>query len=267
MLVHDRVAFLGEAFDSLRAQGVDLEVVVADTSSGRSLEDAVRSASRGLKCKYVRLRREFEWPPHIGASWNTAVYSANGDHIAFLDDDDVKEPAFSSRMLRGLDESGTDIALCRALTLAEGEPPSPVFGRPTLNRDELIRGAAFSTTGQMLLRRRVFDCARFDESLPVSEDYDFLLQLAGKPHVIVDEPLARRRVHAGALSSHRDVVTPTQVALRRLLKKHGEIDGECSRCRGPVEPDPGHCDGGWHWKIRYVEGRWNLLCGKNWSCS
>ena len=252
MLTHNRLDFLPAAFESLRCQDAAVEVVVVD-SSDNPVRDAVEHCARDIQVIYLYERPVEPWPPFVSRLWNTGIDASTGDLIAFLDDDDMKHPQFCARMVGAL--GGSDVALCCGRTVhSDSSRDGRLFSTPSLDRGHLLAGGLV-TTGQMLLRRSVFDRVRFDSELPVSEDFDFALSLSegGFPYIILDEDLTYYRVHD--TSTSRDERTPpiTQIAMRRLLAKHGVIDDRCSRCRSPVN------FGAW-FIGRMVGGTWHMLC-------
>lgn len=228
------------------------------------MRDAVVDASRGIPLVYRHVR-QFSWPPYVGRQWNAAIGMSSGDYVAFLDDDDAKAPGFSRQMSAPLESDwSVDIVLCCGETI--DSISGRLFGTPSLERSVLLCGG-FVTTGQMLVRRNLFDRIKFDESLPVSEDFDFLLSLSSNDvkHVVLQDTLTYYRKHDSNITCDPRVGTTTPVALRMLLTKHGEIGTTCSRCGEPLQPIPEPeriTEGGWNWVVGKDGGsRWSIFCG------
>jgi glycosyltransferase involved in cell wall biosynthesis len=97
---HNRAELVGRAIHSVLTQTIPpLELVVVDDgSTDRTRSVVERYAAR---VRYVRQQNA-----GVAAARNTAVRHAQGDWIAFLDDDDVWKPEFLSRIGGAIDATG-----------------------------------------------------------------------------------------------------------------------------------------------------------------
>lgn len=111
MLTYNREKLVSRAIESILAQTyADFEFVIVDNGSS--------DASGAIADKYARsdsrIRVIHRDRGSIGAGRNTALDAANGEYIAFIDDDDWAEPDFLEFLLKLLEENDADISICGA---------------------------------------------------------------------------------------------------------------------------------------------------------
>jgi glycosyltransferase involved in cell wall biosynthesis len=94
--VHARVRFLGEALRSVAAQTfTDFDVLVADDSGSRAAAPAAGQFAGDQRFRYVDNQHTLG----IASSLRHALGMAAGEYIAILNDDDLWEPEFLSRLV------------------------------------------------------------------------------------------------------------------------------------------------------------------------
>lgn len=111
MLTYNREKLVSRAIESILAQTYkEFEFIIVDNgSSDRSGEIAEEYAKKDSRIRVVHRERG-----SISAGRNTALDAAQGDFIAFVDDDDWAEPDFLEFLLGLITESGADISICGA---------------------------------------------------------------------------------------------------------------------------------------------------------
>jgi glycosyltransferase involved in cell wall biosynthesis len=206
--VRDGALFIGDAIASALAQDpAPDEVIVIDDGSTDGTADVVRAVPG------VRLARQADLGP--AAARNHGVRLASGALLAFLDADDVWEPAktaLQTALLR--EESGLDAVVGHVQTTVDvgaggGAPVRRDAGRPVLH---LQLGAA-------LVRRAAFDrIGPFDERLRMGEDVDWFLRAKerGLRMRFHREVVLRRLLHDRNLTGDR---AATDLGLVRVLKR------------------------------------------------
>jgi glycosyltransferase involved in cell wall biosynthesis len=139
----------------------------------------------------------------IAATRNAGIDAAGGEWLAFLDSDDRWRPDKLDRQLKRLggvpgrawcygrsqliDEDGA------AVPQAAGAPWQPFEG---LFVDRILTTEAAVLSQTLLMPAGLARALRFDERLPLAEDYDFVLRLAAiAPGLVVDDVLAEIRLH------------------------------------------------------------------------
>ena len=126
MPVHDAEPFLRECLDSVRAQTMtDWECVCVDDGS-TDASAAVLDEYAARDSRFRVFRREHS---NAGAVRNFGMTRASGDHLAFLDSDDVFSPWMFETLLAKADETGADVVACPFRFFPDGTPP-PEFARP-----------------------------------------------------------------------------------------------------------------------------------------
>lgn len=235
--VYDRVDPLARALDSVLAQTVaDLEVVVVDDGSTAPVADLVE----GYEDPRVRYRRHPE-NRGVSAARNTGLDAARGDHVAFLDSDDVWRPAKLERQLDRLAAAGDDAVAvyCDAVThrsdALTGAVERLVPGRVGAEGGEelvpavLAMRVAFNPGSTLLVCGDVARDLRFDERFAMLEDLDYLLGVlrAGRL-VCVDEPLV------DLYETGYAAVETEERARTAFLDKHDETVAALERAGHPV---------------------------------
>ncbi len=186
--VFNGARFLAAALESVRAQTLAPSeiIVVDDGSSDGSAEVASRFPS-------VRVVRQENLGP--AAARNRAVAEAGGDHLAFLDADDLWKPEKLARQMAGLrarPELGWFV--CRHQFLLDEGEPRPRWAPDAEREAEMVAWLPSAT----LVRSDCFVLTKgFDESLRYGEDLDWFSRARdlGFQGGVVDEQLLIRRVH------------------------------------------------------------------------
>lgn len=177
---HHRANLLVRALESVKALGSEVEIVLcADEGSAET---------RQVAATHLRDRDLFLSLPGLrgpAGTRNAGLQFATGDWVAFLDDDDTMDISIRDSLLEQLsgdcvyytnyrkifeeiDETGTVREVRRVNKSTIRKPVSEIQ----------IRN--FITVTSFFAPRNIVSELRFDPSLSMSEDWDFLLQLYGK---------------------------------------------------------------------------------------
>lgn len=118
MLTYNREQFASRAIESILAQTCrDFEFIIVDNgSTDHSGEIADDYAAKDSRICVIHRERG-----NIGSGRNTGLDAAQGEYIAFIDDDDWAEPDFLAFLLKLIQESDADIAICGAADKAFDE--------------------------------------------------------------------------------------------------------------------------------------------------
>jgi glycosyltransferase involved in cell wall biosynthesis len=215
--VRDGEAYLAEAIESVLAQSrpCDQVIVVDNGSSDRSAEIARGFAPAVEVVREPRLG--------IGIARNAALRAARGDFVAFLDADDLWEPAKTALQLAAFEAEPR-------LQLVFGHVRQ--FVSPDL--DEAEAGALRIPTapqpglymGAMLARRTAIDAVGlWPEDVRVSDGLSFLLRAKelALGQTMLAETVTLRRVHGANHSIHnRTERTEFARHLKRSLDRRRE---------------------------------------------
>jgi GT2 family glycosyltransferase len=216
MLAEAVASVLGQTF-------VDYELIVVD--DGSTDGSAARLASFAGKLRIIRTAHR-----GVSAARNAGVSHSGGDYIAFLDSDDLWRPAKLARQFAYMKEN-PEIEICQTEEIwirnAVRVNPKAIHRKPA--GDVFFRSLELClvSPSAVMLRRALFErLGGFDESLPVSEDYDLWLRIAvAQPIGLLSEPLViKRGGHPDQLSrSIWGMDRYRVVALQKLLR--GGLNG------------------------------------------
>lgn len=213
---YNRASFLREALQSAAEQDhSDKEIIVVDDGSMDETENVVAEFS-GVK--YLKIK-------HAGVSKarNTGIEHSNGELIAFLDSDDLWLPGKLSTQVDYF-KKHPEISICQTeeIWVRNGKRVNPK------NIHKKHSGWIFERSiplcvvspSAVMIRKKVFeDVGRFDEEMPVCEDYELWLRFSLKYQVITlpDPKIVKRGGHADQLSKTWGMDIWRIYALKKLL--------------------------------------------------
>ena len=221
MPTFDRLQFLPAAIESVFAQTLtDWELIIADDGSG----EETRAYLRSIADPRVRVL----WMPHSGrpsVMLNAALREARGNHVAFLDSDDVWLPHKLERQVASLQRCPARRWSCTAFALidAAGRPLAAArAGWPAASgwvRDHLLTDAVIAMPSVVATRSLLEQAGPFDEALVMNYDGDLWLRFAELSELDgIDEPLTfvrRHGMHGGSdIIAWRDLRRVVEKALR-----------------------------------------------------
>ena len=221
----------------LRQTMADLEVIVSDDASKDHSLALVRSIMAADRRVRVIAGETNRGPAHCR---NRALELARGKWVAIVDSDDIVHPERFERLLAVAAQHDADIVADDLLLFHEdGGPPRLMLGEERRGsfgispRDWVLAGVDGSPAlGYLkpMIRADRLGQARYDESLRIGEDYDFVLRLllAGVRMVVAPEPFYLYRRHSTSIS-HRLSVQDMQVMVERqkaLAAAHEPLPAE-----------------------------------------
>ena len=203
---------LGKLLSSLEKQETenlfDYSIVVVDNDKSESARQTVQSHVQQLK---IAVTYVVEPEQNIALARNKAVENANGDYIAFIDDDEFPEQDWLLNLYEAVREFRADGILGPVKPYFEKAPPSWVIRgklceRESFRTGEVIQKPKYTRTGNVLLDKRLFADKEslFDPLLGKSggEDIDFFRRMMHKGHkfvwcneAIVSEIVPRERLY------------------------------------------------------------------------
>ena len=220
---HKRPEGLARLLASLRElqrpEGVALEVLVVDNDaagSGRAVFNTATAGWPGMPVRYV-----VEPQPGVGHARSRCATEAQGDWIAFIDDDEWAEPQWLAKLWQQQQRSGVDGVFGPVLSRFEAEPPAWLVASHLFDRPRHPSGMTLTwadcASGNVLFRRRLYaDVGGFDPAFAVSgaEDSDFFRRCIklGARFVWCDEAVAL------------EGIPPTRMT-RRWLRRRAYIGG------------------------------------------
>ena len=205
MAAYNVEPYLAAAMQSvLRQTFRDFELIVIDDGS----KDATHEIAQRIAAGDSRVKLLHKTNGGISSARNHALRECSGELIAFIDSDDMWDPAFLQAQVDVLtNHPEIDIVSGNGWVLGgpqSGRPARPVPDRrpePSLLSIIEDENAVFIMT---VFRRRVYETiGGFDEAIRTNEDYDFWLRAAAANFRFArnDRPLAHYRQRADSLSA------------------------------------------------------------------
>jgi len=197
----NRPVELSQALERVARQThLEIELVLV-RDGGEPLGEDVKD--RLAKLEFPAQVLEHDDPPAgLAAARDRGIEAARGGAIALLDDDDLWEPDHLARLAQALDrDESLDLVYSDAVIANE-----ILDRRRTLARDfdlAVFSRDSFIPPSSILARRSAFErFGLFDEGLPYSEDWDWLLRVAlGRGRIArVPGASVTVRIHEGGMS-------------------------------------------------------------------
>ncbi len=203
---YNRATCLGEAIQSVLDQDhfvrngpSSFELLVVDDGSDDNTRDVVRSFGK-------RVKYHFQPNRGISVARNRGLDLAQGDYVAFLDSDDLWEKEKIGIQMSFM-KAFPEVRVCYT---EETWIRRGVFVNPK-KKHQKYSGWIFDKVLPLCLlslssaffRKEIFDeIGRFDEELPVCEDYDLGIRIAAKypVHLLPKALIIKRGGHADQLS-------------------------------------------------------------------
>lgn len=198
----------------------DFEIIVVDDCS----KDATVEVVQKIADSRVKIHRHSE-NQGASAARNTAIKSASGKYLAFLDSDDEWQADKLTRQVETIRNSVDDLVanVCGYYILDEFDirrteiPPHPESWYR-----HLLMGCGLATGSTLLVSRDAFEqVGYFDTSLPRYEDWDWMLRFTKQfPLTITNAALAT------IFRPTRPAAQVVETSMRYFLEKHREeFDG------------------------------------------
>lgn len=220
---YDRPEMLKRAIQSVRNQTYpSIELVVVDGPSSVPASEVVADFDEmftSIQC----VRNETK--EGVTTARNTGLELATGEYIAFLDDDDQWAAGKIEAQVERFEREGEEVGL-----VYTGVRQLDANGQTTATKSHKVEGDIFAkllsgnfigTMSAIMVRGDVIDAiGRFDEELPVWEDWDLYLRIAEKFEVSsvselhVDRQSGEQEQTSDEYEIRRDIAAP------KLLQKH-----------------------------------------------
>lgn len=187
---YQRVEGLHNLLDSIEAQelpeGVDVEVLVVDNDPP-SAESTINTHAR---CSRFPVRYLSQPEPNISLTRNVAVAAAEGEHVWFVDDDEIADPNCLKLLLTAMDDFQADAVFGPVLPIFEIDVPEwmrPLYDRPIFPTGTRSNAYRTSNTLVRAAALKLVD-GPFDAGYGVTggEDTFLFLQLEAKGLSLID---------------------------------------------------------------------------------
>lgn len=208
MLTYNRENLVARAIESLLAQTLtDFEFIIIDNgSTDRSGKIADEYSARDGRIRVCHRDRGA-----IGAGRNTGLNLAQGEYIAFIDDDDIVSPDFLNFLYQLALEKNADVSICGSnfllndikLVMNAEEAIITLMWRKLYNN-------AFPTK---LIKRSLFNNVRFDEHARY-DDVGLMYRILAKAVIIAYHGLPKytffRHGHNNSIATEKDCMITSE---------------------------------------------------------
>jgi glycosyltransferase involved in cell wall biosynthesis len=191
----NRPEMLAAAIDSVLAQTfTDYEIVVIINGPDNQSTPKTSAVATLTGCRIVRIERD-----GIAAALNAGIAAAQGEWIAFLDDDDLWEPNRLEAELEVADAAAADLVFCNIVkfdaTRSVAEPPLRPPPGISIAEAMTLKNYGGGCSPAMAKRPAILDVGGFDETLN-SPDWDLWMRLAWRYRIAWDDAyLVKVREH------------------------------------------------------------------------
>lgn len=190
--------FLGDALDSVFAQGLDApEVVVIDDDSSDRTADVARRYGHGVRVLSIARAGS-------GKARNAGLAATTGELVAFLDADDIWVREKSALQIPLLErDPGLGLVFSDMRSFDESGPSPRTYFEECGFDGRCAPSSIFlhdmiSTPTVVMRRSCLAEVGVFDESLPIGQDSDLWFRVALRfPFAAVAQALVMRRFHPG----------------------------------------------------------------------
>jgi glycosyltransferase involved in cell wall biosynthesis len=223
----DRVHLLNRAIESVLGQSfTDFEIIVVDDHS----EDCTVEFLKGIHDKRIRYIAR---PERGGgsAARNTGVAAANGEYLAFLDDDDAWHGSKLQRQLELMQQRpGVGLVYTGAIQIYQDN--GRIFRtfvpqhRGDIFKNLLARNVIGTTSSIMVRRQALDEVGAFDEAFPSCQDWDLYLRLAKHWQIdFIGEPLVDFFLHPVRITNNQ----AAGIEGRKMILEKFSLDIEMDR--------------------------------------
>lgn len=188
----------------------DVEIICVDDGS----TDSSPAILAEYAAKDPRVRVITQPKSNAGAARNAGYDASSGEYLLFLDADDVFAPTLVETLVRGIESSRADVAVCRYDSFSDG-CRLPAFSSNPGNWRTIETPASsvdifrkwMGWSWDKLIRRSLIEkhTLRFQE-IAASNDLAFVFEAVSLAQRIVetDAMLVAHRLHAGSIEAGRD---------------------------------------------------------------
>ncbi len=218
---HNRPEMLAEALASVRAQTfTDYEIIVVSNGEGNRWR-----LSAAVAEKYGARFHALD-AGNVSGARNYGVHLAEGEWIAFLDDDDLWQPGKLARQLAEARRTGADAIIADFQVLYPNTSTSIGMTRPPANRSIregflLANYGGGAASGIMARKAKLIEAGLFDANLRAAEDWDMWARLAEVAEIAyIPDLLSVYRIHASNFThSHLRIAWGEFLVYRKNLRR------------------------------------------------
>ena len=230
---YDRPELLPESIATVTNQTYDkIELVVVDDHSPESPRDIVENVSREGLHDVVFVRHTEN--KGASAARNTGIETAQGELIAFLDDDDTWKPTKIERQIDAFRKVPSSVGVVytgiRSATTDDTTINVRHVDREGDLTKEILCGFTPPFSSVVVRREVVADAGPFDEDLPSWNDREWLLRVSQHcDFTVVDAPLVVSRRGNDHTNLSGDLTLKREESYPKVVEKFRPVAAEYGR--------------------------------------
>ncbi len=125
--IYNSEKFLARCLQSLQQQTYQsIEILLIDDGSTDQSAVICREAAK----QDSRITVVHQSNAGLGAARNRGIDEASGDYICFVDSDDYVDPCYVETLLKNIQRTNADIAICNHWSIQEGQPNETAVENP-----------------------------------------------------------------------------------------------------------------------------------------
>ena len=237
---YNRAYLIDRAIQSVLNQSYqDFEMIIVDDGSTDDTKEVVTEfQEQDKRIRYIRHEKN----KGGSAARNTGIKSAEGDYVAFLDDDDEWLPAKIEKQVVKFQDSLDEVGVIYSGFFYVSDKTGKVISEsvPTLRGNvyaNLLSGCILGSPTPLIRKTCFQKAGLYDDRLPSCQDWDMWIRLS--KHYTFDfipDILAKHHVHGKQISVDLNAKIQARKTLiikyRADLSKHPSILSEHSRRLG-----------------------------------
>ena len=189
---YNRPHLIKRTVDSVLKQTFqDFEIIIVDDGMKERAEEVIKNI-KDERIKYI----QHEINRGGGAARNTGIKVAQGEYIAFLDDDDEWLPEKLGKQVKALDNSGEDVGFCfTAITqILNDEERSTNIAEGIIDYyEKSLMSFKKVLTSALITKKYVFEkVGYFDESFPSHQEAELIIRISKQFKAIgINRPMVK----------------------------------------------------------------------------
>ena len=223
---HNRLPLLKRAVDSVRSQTYQrMELIVVDDASEDGTKEYCQSAA---DVRYIFIPKEESRGGNYAR--NLGIKAAEGEYVAFLDDDDAWMPEKIAKQVALIEEKDCELVYCgrrMEYVLEHGMKYRDILPSPYHHGDmrkKILLAICTITSAILCKKSALLDVELFDEKLGFWQEYELTIRLAQrKPFYYINEPLVLYRVDTHDKNRLTNKFYEWQGAVRYIHEKHKSL--------------------------------------------
>lgn len=230
---HNRINLLPRAIDSVLGQTFkDIECIVVDDASTDGTEDYCKNLGT---IRYIRIPQKESKGGNYAR--NLGIKAAQGDYIAFLDDDDVWYHTKIEKQIEAIKTNQCGLVYCgrdfekvnRETNEFETAKGLSSFKQEVGFSKRILWQIPSTTSCILISKDLLYRGGLFDETLRFWQEYELMIRLAQFSNFYcINEPLVLYRVDANDKNRLTNKYGAWKEAVRYIRKKHSKLYSKLS---------------------------------------